>query len=330
MTVVIPAHNESRVIGRLLEHLVHEASHGDLEIIVVANGCTDDTAAVAATYAPSIRVIDIPVPSKRAALQAGDEAAQGFPRIYLDADVELDAEAIKRLGQALDQPGVLAAGPERELDTALSAWPVRWYYDVWRLLPGVRQGLFGRGVIAVNEGGYKRLAELPPLLADDLAASLAFSPAERRVVPGARVVVHTPRTLGDLIRRRIRVVTGVNQIEQSAESPERSERTSVRDLLTLLTANPLLAPKLAVFLAVTVAARRAGNRAARRKDYTTWLRDESSRQQVLAGQSEIRNPIFGVNQTYHLGVILMHGLDRQAGRWPGTGAGQALWCGFGA
>ena len=49
------------------------------------------------------------------------------------------------------------------------------------------------------------LSELPPLLADDLAASLAFGPAERAVVAGARVLVHAPRTVNDLIRRRIRV-----------------------------------------------------------------------------------------------------------------------------
>jgi hypothetical protein len=49
-------------------------------------------------------------------------------------------------------------------------------------------------------------------------------------------------------------------------------------LLAIFTSNPALAPKLAVFLAVTVAARRQGNAAARKEDYVTWLRDESSRQ----------------------------------------------------
>ena len=35
-----------------------------------------------------------PVPSKRAALEAGDEAAKTFPRVYLDADVEIGADDI--------------------------------------------------------------------------------------------------------------------------------------------------------------------------------------------------------------------------------------------
>lgn len=278
LTVIVPAYNESRVIGRLLDGLMRDTGRQGLDIIVVANGCTDDTAAIAAKYGYPVRVIEIPIPSKRDALKAGDEAARGFPRVYLDADVELDAAGLWSLARALDDPGVLAAGPERDLDLARSAWPVRWYYEIWQQLPAVRHGLFGRGAVAVSEAGHQRIATLPPLLADDLAASLAFGPAERRIVHAARVLVHAPRSLADLMRRRVRVVTGVNQIERPAHAPGSSERTSIRDLLTILTSNPALAPKLAVFLAVTVVARRQGSAAARKKDDTTWLRDESSRQ----------------------------------------------------
>jgi hypothetical protein len=39
----------------------------------------------------------------------------------------------------------------------------------------------------------------------------------------------------------------------------------------------VLVPKIAIFLAVTILARRKGKEAARKEDYTTWLRDESSR-----------------------------------------------------
>jgi len=277
LTVIIPAHNESHVIGRLLDRIVRGADHQDPDIIVVANGCTDNTAAVAAAYGYPVRVLEIPLPSKRDALKAGDQAAKGFPRVYLDADVELDAAGLRSLARALDAPGVLAAGPERDLDLTHSAWPVRWYYEIWQRLPAVRHGLFGRGAVAVSEAGYQRIAALPPLLADDLAASLTFGPAERRIVPAARVLVHAPRSLGDLMRRRVRVVTGVNQIERSAQAPDSSERTGIRDLLAIVLSNPVLTPKLAVFLAVTVVARRQGNAAARKKDYNTWLRDESSR-----------------------------------------------------
>jgi len=51
-TVVIPAHNEGRVIRRrrLLEQFINGADPGEMGIIVVADGCTDGTAGVAASF----------------------------------------------------------------------------------------------------------------------------------------------------------------------------------------------------------------------------------------------------------------------------------------
>ena len=90
-TVIVPAHNEGRVIGRLLGQLVPASPPGEFDVIVVANGCTDDTAEVAASFGPRVRVLSIPVASKHAALVAADRTAPGVPRVYIDADVELRA-----------------------------------------------------------------------------------------------------------------------------------------------------------------------------------------------------------------------------------------------
>jgi hypothetical protein len=149
---------------------------------------------------------------------AGDRAARSFPRVYVDADVELGLEDVVALGEALGRPGTLAGGPARELAMAGRPWLVRWYYDIWARLPEVRSGLFGRGVIGVSEAGHARLNSLPPLLADDLAASLVFTPDERVIVPGARVIVHTPRTVGVQMRRRSAIVT-VSQVEPPRAPP---------------------------------------------------------------------------------------------------------------
>jgi hypothetical protein len=276
-TVIIPAHNEARVIGRLLEQLAGAAQPGELDIIVVPNGCTDDTAEVAASFGPPVRVLSIPVASKHEALRAGDEAARGFPRLYVDADVELGAADVRALEAALQEPGVLAAGPQRVFPMSGVGWPVRWYYDVWTRLPEVRTGLFGRGVIAVSEAGHQRVASLPPLLSDDLAAALVFGPGERAIVPDARAVIHPPRTVEGLLRRRVRVATGVTQIECDESAPESTARTRPADLLGVIRDDPRMAGRVAVFAAVTVLARLRAARASRRGDYSTWLRDESSR-----------------------------------------------------
>jgi glycosyltransferase involved in cell wall biosynthesis len=277
VTVIVPAHNEARVLGRLLGQIVSGAGPGDLDVIVEANGCTDDTAQIAVGYGPMIRAISIPVPSKREALTVGDQAATGFPRLYVDADVELGYSDIRTLELALQRPGVLAVAPQRVL--ALNGRPrlVRWYYELWARLPEVRNGLFGRGVIGVSAAGYARIAALPPLLADDLAVSLAFAPDERLIVEEARAVVHVPRTLGDLLRRRVRAETGVAQVERTEGAPPSTARTRPSDLMSIVVHEPRMAPHVLLFLAVAVVARSRSRRAMRKQDLT-WLRDESSRQ----------------------------------------------------
>jgi hypothetical protein len=270
-TVIIPAHNEGPVIGRLLRQLVSGAPP-ELKVIVVANGCTDNTAEVAASFGSRVQVLSIPVASKHAALAAGDRATTEPPCVYVQA-----------LVAALRQPGILAAAPERVLDQVGTPWSVRWYYDVWTRLPEVRRGLFGRGVIAVNQQGQERVAGLPPVLGDDLAVSLSFAPHERCIVPGARAIVHVPRTFPDLLRRRVRVAVGGVQMKGLAEVPGLAARTRVSDLLTIVRSEPRVAPRVAFFLSVAVLARLRASRAVARGDFTTWLRDESSRRGAAPG-----------------------------------------------
>jgi hypothetical protein len=97
---------------------------------------------------------------------------------------------------------------------------VRWYNDIWARRPEVRSGLFGRVVIGSARRGTL-LNSRPPLLADDLAASLVLTPDERVIVPGARVIVRTPRTASDLLRRRVRAIVTVSQVEQAEGAPAR-------------------------------------------------------------------------------------------------------------
>lgn len=277
VSVVIPAHNEAQVVGRLIGQLLLSAGPDEYDIVIVANGCTDNTAEVAASFGPSVRVVSIPVASKREALAAGNLVATGFPRIYIDADVELRAEDVQALAEALERPGVLATSPERTLDMAGRPWFVRWYYNIWIRLPEVRRGLFGRGVIGVSATGYARLTELPPFLADDLAASLVFTPEERLIVPGTCVLVHPPMTFGDLMRRRTRVALGVHEVERTETGPRSTARTRLSDILAIVCHGPQRMPQVALFLAVTLLARCRARRMAARAGYSMWLRDESSR-----------------------------------------------------
>lgn len=277
LSVVVPAHDESSVIARLLDRLA--PTDGDppegFEVIVVCNGCVDDTAQVARSYAPVVRVLETPEPSKAAAMRLGDEASAYAARAYVDADVVIGADDLIGMhGQALAR-GWLATAPRRALDRRQSPLLVRWYYDLWSELPQVREGLFGRGVVLVTAAGRDRVAALPDALSDDLVRSEAFRAEERGICEDASVTVDAPRSVGALVRRRSRVVRGNSEADalglRSVES-----RTSPGTLMGVVRRRPTLAPKLLVFVAVTAAARWRERRT-RNGDAPVWERDETTR-----------------------------------------------------
>ena len=275
VSVVIPAHNEAKVIGRLLDALLAEADPAEFEVLVMCNGCTDGSADLARTYA-GVQVHETEVASKHFALVAADAIATQFPRLYIDADVTVSTADVRLLVAALAEPGVLAAAPRRQLVVDASAWPVRAYYRVWERLPAVREGLFGRGVLAVTEAGFARLTDRPQVLGDDSYVHSQFGPHERRVVPEAVSVVRAPLTVRDLVRRRTRAAQGNTELGTLTGGRTNTASGSAGELVRIARHEPRLWSSLPAFLGVTALARwqarRSGTGSA-----GPWLRDESSR-----------------------------------------------------
>ena len=202
-SIVIAAHNEALVIRRCLDALLAGTASSQLDITVVANGCTDATAQLAARA--GVRVLELPAPGKVAALNAGDAVAIGYPRIYLDADVVLPATGITALQDALTRSdgesarSALAATVRREVDVSRSPLLVRAYFAINSRLPVFQRSLFGRGVIALSEEGRARFQNFPDVVADDLFLDSLFSTAEKVVVDSVSSRVMAPRRTRDLV-----------------------------------------------------------------------------------------------------------------------------------
>src|SRR3954451_9146536 len=177
-SVIIPAHDEAAVIGDRLRGLVSSLPAGAVELIVVANGCSDDTAAVARGV-PGVRVVELSQASKTAALDAGDRAAIRFPRIYLDADIRITGTSLLRLAEALTLDLPLVGSPGVVFDRSGCSWPVRSFFAVFERLPYTRRGLTGLGVYGVSELGRQRFGSFPDVVADDLYVQRLFAPEER-------------------------------------------------------------------------------------------------------------------------------------------------------
>ncbi|WP_239123304.1 glycosyltransferase family 2 protein [Rhizocola hellebori] len=274
ISVIITAYNEAAVIGRCLDSLLAGASPDDLEIIVVANGCTDETVAIASSR-PQVKVIELPEAGKAAALNAGDAVASGFPRIYLDSDVILSPKAALDLARALtpvdDASAPLAVTPRRELNTKGRSVVVRGFYAINSRLPIFKDALFGRGVIAVSRAGRERFGVFPEQMADDLFLDSRFTSAEKREVNTVVSHVETPKRTRDLLRVQTRVRAGnarLRAIDASTRPPARSSW-----LTEVLLPKPWLLPAAVAYLTVTlIAAHRA-----KRAKANHWGRDESTR-----------------------------------------------------
>jgi len=274
--IIIPAHNESAVIEQALTALLSQASPGD-EIIIVCNGCTDDTAAIARCFEPKVTVLETPVPSKTGALNLGDLHARTFPRIYLDADVTLADGALEQIQLALESSRYLAVSPDPVMDLSGASWSVRAYYDIWLSLPYCRSGMIGAGVYALSEEGRRRFGQFPDVIADDGYVRALFKERERGRVEEAQSIVHAPANLGWLIKIKTRSRLGGMQLNAKFPDLLANEVKDYSGAMLEVIRNPLRWPKVLVYLYVNFISRYLAKRQMARLRHYRWEKDLSSR-----------------------------------------------------
>lgn len=295
VSVVVPAHDEGPLVYRVLAGLLTGAAGGELEVVVVANGCSDDTAerarAVADRSAPAVQVVELPEPSKVAALSAGLARATGEVVAVVDADVVLDWPTLRALTDLLRRTAEPRVGaPSLAVDTTGCSWPVRSYYRVWTQLPYVRSGMVGSGVFALNAAGRARLGELPAVLNDDAWVRRSFAPDERITGPGS-FTVFAARSVGALVRRRARVDLGNRDLDRMSAPPAPGQPPSaqpasahrpapgngLRAVVASARRREVATSDAVVFLALSLAARALGAWRRRRGSAGQWSQDRTTR-----------------------------------------------------
>ena len=108
VVIIVPAHDEGVGIRSCLSSIEAQDFRGTMQVVVVANGCTDGTADVARCVPAGVReprlsidVLEIAQPGKAGALNHGDDhAGPADARVYLDADVLLSVNAISAVMRA--------------------------------------------------------------------------------------------------------------------------------------------------------------------------------------------------------------------------------------
>lgn len=265
-SLIIPAHNEAGVIERTLRPFAALAAAGRLEVVVACNGCTDDTADRARSFA-GVRVVETEVASKTAALNLGDAHATRWPRVYLDADIEASPEALMPVIHALAQGRFLAGRPSFAADTRGASFWVRAYFRARTRMPSTSRALWGAGVYALGIRGHARLGSFPAVTADDLYVDRLFGAEEKAFPATAPVSVRMPQTPAALVRVLTRARRGPAQ--QGVDTGS----STLRELV-LTVSGPAAAFDAAVYTAFALMARvKAGRTGAG----STWERDDTTR-----------------------------------------------------
>ena len=267
--VIIPAHNEVAVIRRTLACLARPLGTGKVQVIVACNGCVDGTEA-AASSVPGVEVIRVQEPSKVAALNAGDRAATLWPRIYLDADIEISEEALRLTFEELSsEDAPFAARPAFRYDFREASHAVRSYYRARSRIPGTSAALWGAGVYGLSERGHDVLGEFPAVTGDDYYIDRLYRADEKRVLDCDPVLVRTPRSTKALVGTLRRVYRGNS--EQAGAGPS-GARDTMKGLLRSIR-GPISAADALVYTCFAL----AGRGEPRSSRAVRWHRDESSR-----------------------------------------------------
>jgi glycosyltransferase involved in cell wall biosynthesis len=102
VTVVIPAKNEEKNIERLLQSVVNQ-TYKKLEVIVVDDGSSDNTAKIAKGFTP--RVFSRKSEERSSQRNFGAKKARGEYVLFLDADMELESDVIAECVELANSKG---------------------------------------------------------------------------------------------------------------------------------------------------------------------------------------------------------------------------------
>lgn len=279
ISIIISAFNEEKVIQRTLLALETGINSGEFQVIVVCNGCIDNTSKIVRSFNEKILCIELKQASKTMALNKGNEVAHYFPRVYLDADTQIDYQSVLALTEPLKDDRYLGASPVIGTNLCNASHWVKLYYNAWLTLPYCRKGqVWAGGAYGLSRLGQQRVGKYPPIIADDSYACFSFKPEERIAVQQAHSIITPPKSLYWLIKVLTRVRVGSNELFQKFPEFKKNQQPKTTKTFSQWLSSDTTIFAILLYTVVNVITRILANWHIRRKGFTGWARDESSRE----------------------------------------------------
>lgn len=220
VTVLLAVKNGEKWIRRKLESLLALDYPADkLRILVLSDGSSDATDALAAEYADrGVELVALPPGGKAKALNAGIQQATSEVLFFTDVRQDIEPGALKKLTACLADPNVGVVSGElviRDSEGREQAdIGLYWRYEKWiRKQLSARDSILGAtGCIYAMKREYAAAMPANTLL-DDVHLPLAAFFRGRRVVfePAAKAFDY-PAALSSEFRRKVRTLAGVYQV----------------------------------------------------------------------------------------------------------------------
>ena len=224
VTVLIPAHNEESVIIQTVNSVL-ESDYLDLQIIVVNDGSTDKTRELLDAHfsrQPRVRIIHQVNRGKAAALNVAMSQAETEIVVTIDADTEIEPDAIRKLVRHFADPTVGAVAGNVKVGNR-SRWLTRWQALEYITSQNMEKRAFDLlnciTVVPGALGAWRRQAieAAGGITADTVAEDADLTIAIRRL--GWRIGydeeaiawTEAPETPAQLIRQRFRWTFGTLQ-----------------------------------------------------------------------------------------------------------------------
>jgi cellulose synthase/poly-beta-1,6-N-acetylglucosamine synthase-like glycosyltransferase len=222
LSIVITAHNEEPAIARRLQELKEQVASSGVEgkIIVVSDGSTDGTAALARTRADSdVHVVELEHRvGKAAALTKGCAEAGGEVLVFADARQTWVSGALSMVLENFRDPSVGAVSGNLVLESAtgaLAGVSLYWRYEKWLRTQESRwHSLTGvSGAISAVRRELFRPIPTDTLL-DDVYWPLQVAMQQKRVIYDERAIAYDrlPDCSHDEFRRKVRTLCGNLQL----------------------------------------------------------------------------------------------------------------------
>lgn len=221
VSVLMAVHNGEQFIQKKLESLLALDYPADrVQILVISDGSTDATEAIATTFASrGVKLLRVPHGGKAMALNAGLAQATGEIIFFTDVRQILDSQALAHLAANFADPSVGAVTGELRLLNPVRVGEQADMELYWRLELWAREQHSRIDSIFSTTGCVyalrRTLAEPLPgdRIADDGTFSLrAFFRGYRVIFDPAAVAFDYPAAPGGEFRRRLRTLAGLWQL----------------------------------------------------------------------------------------------------------------------